>query len=231
MLDLIRDNLHWIIIVVGAYLLFRRGGTSFSVGGIFSGVSNALKGLGPVLIVLIIAVAVIVVLRPNFFGFLSQAFGPGQQVSQAEADVKSYALDPLVTNYKNWQSDPAKAVAESLESKYKLETTQNNANIAAAEAERICRLPDGHPDRVPWEKAKMDPCQSSLPPGIQVAQKTIADADWDKAGNSMSRPLGVPPDGASNWIRDIWNLPIFALALGGAVLALVVLRLALKIVS
>ena len=134
-------------------------------------VSAALKvnGFAVALCLIIIEVAIILVFKPTVLSF---AFGIGRQEKQARADVVTYSLDPS-DNPDVWSSKPAQAAARAVQSEYELTAARNFAGVSAAEAERLCHLPQGHPDRVLWDQAKLDPCKASLPAVVQLTQEKL----------------------------------------------------------
>jgi len=203
-LTFVQGNLSLIIAAVLVFLVFKFGGRVLGEG---TAGATAL-----VAIALVLAAVVVGVFRPAILDF---AFGPGRQERQARADVVTYALDPADDPATYWASSPARAAAEAVETSYKLETAKSRAAISAAEAERLCHLPRGHPDRKVWDAAGEDPCQGSLPAGLRA----VASAGPEEA---LAKPLGEAPAEAPEIIQQAYRLPKGFYLFGGLVILILV---------
>ncbi|MDO8435856.1 MAG: hypothetical protein Q7S82_00520 [bacterium] len=230
--------MNWIpivLLVVAGFLLIRYGkGLLAAAGNLFK--DNA-AAFAAVIIALVVAVLIIAMFQPQILVGSSGIFGSNLKGARAEANLKTAILDPR-DDPSVWKSAPAQAAAEASASEYQLATARNKAGISAAEAERLCRLPKGHAERALWDQAGLDPCEASLPAGLQGATRAVAKTTGEVAqsvGNTtskidlaatdkeLSKPLGQAPADADNWLRQLYNLPKGLLVIAGLMLAIIVL--------
>lgn len=228
---------NWILVglllIVGFFAIRHWKGLTDALGKVFKDGASAIAVVVVALIVAITIIAIIVIFKPQILApFLSQAgpFGPGLQVSRAEAKLQVAMLDPK-DDPRVWKNQTAQAAAEAVVSEYQLATARNKAGISAAEADRLSHLPKGHPDRALWDVAGMDPAVGSLPSVIQVAGQTVSKISIPKeTEEKLSKPLGVPPFGAEKWVQTIYQLPMGGVVLAAIMLMMVVIGVSFKLV-
>lgn len=226
--------MNWTLIVllaVAGFLLIRYGkGLLAAIGKLMK--DNAVV-FATVIVVFIVALLVIVMFQPQVLVGPSGVFGSALKGAKAEANLKTAVLDPR-DNPDVWSN---RGLAQRVAIEYQLATARNQAEISVAEADRLSHLPKGHPDRALWDKVGMDPAAGSLPPAVQVSKNTIGEIaknagdelhkiDLNATEASLSKPLGMAPTGAEQWIRSLYDLPKgFVLSIG-LILAILVVGLA-----
>ncbi|MDO8536938.1 MAG: hypothetical protein Q7R94_01685 [bacterium] len=240
--DLIQPYMSWILIALVVYAAYRWWwkprnsaavapvGTPPVVSASRSAFGSVAIGAAMVAIAAIIAIVVIAIMQPTFPSSMSSVkgpFGPDRQVAQVKANLLEYYILEPSEDASLWSSEAAKAAAEATTSEYKLAVAKSKAGISAAEAERLCHLPKGHADRVLWDNAGLDPCEASLPAGMQASTRAVAKTTGEVVANvgklslpedKLSRPVGTPPAGSDGWIQSIYHLPlglVVLLAIGG----------------
>lgn len=207
--------MNWFFIAflaVAGFLLIRYGKSL--LGAIGKLLKDNVAALATVLVVFIVAILVVVMFQPQVLIGSSGIFGSNLKGSRAEANLKAAILDPT-DNPAVWKNQTAQAAAEAVASEYQLEVARNKAGISAAEAERLCRLPKGDPQRALWDKAGVDPCTASLPAGLQGSVREVVKTTGEVASGidlnateaSLTEPLGTAPTGSEQWIRSLYDLP------------------------
>ncbi len=254
----VQANMTWILIGIGMFLSYRwlRDRNAAAAPGTVSASSipqdlfgSVATGAAMVAIVAILAVTVIAVIKPSVVtGILGPGgpFAAGQQADWAKASLYSAAIDPNNPE-KNWvgESVPVAAAREALASEYQLATAKNKTGMSQAAAEAACYLPKGHPQRALWDSAGIDPCESSVPAGIQASARAVAKTTGEVAGNtgdalakidltsvdkSLSAPVGLAPASADPLVKSTYDLPKGAVLFAGLLGLIFVLGLAIKLV-
>lgn len=212
--------MNWILIVllvVAGFLLIRYGKSLLAaVGKLFK---DSATSLATAFVVVVAAVLMVVLFQPQTLIGSSGVFGSAMKISKAEANLRAAALDPT-DNPLKWDSAPAKGAADALASEYQLASAKNKAGVSAASAEAACYLPKGHDDRALWDRAGLDPCESSVPAGLQASTRAVAKTTGEivenvgkelksieAIDNRLSKPFGQAPAGMDPRDKYIYDQP------------------------
>jgi len=148
---------------------------------------------------------------------------PRDNPSQWSSDPAKAAAKALEAEYQRKAAEETAKLAV-IEATSKRKAAEELAKMSAIEADRLCHLPKGHPDRELFDKAGEDPCKKSLPARVQAGNGEIGPIDvsvgpidlsslsglgktFSEMERSLAQPLGNPPEGADNWIRQLYLLP------------------------